>query len=163
MLIRARSIAYLSLVVVAAATLTFLAVPRPAVAAPGLEDEAKQLTKVDEAWSAAAGKRDADLVASFYAEDGLAYPPNQPLVKGRAACKKLWEGMFSDASVKISWKSLKSEVVGELGYTTAAYEVSFNTPEGKPGKEVGKCVCIWKKQKDGSWKAIHDIWNADAK
>jgi ketosteroid isomerase-like protein len=29
--------------------------------------------------------------------------------------------------------------------------------------EKGKYVCMWKKQKDGTWKAIHDIWNSDAK
>ena len=27
----------------------------------------------------------------------------------------------------------------------------------------GKYVCTWKKQKGGTWKAIHDIWNTDAK
>jgi len=24
-------------------------------------------------------------------------------------------------------------------------------------------VCVWAKQKGGSWKAVHDIWNADTK
>ena len=29
--------------------------------------------------------------------------------------------------------------------------------------EKGKYVCTWRKEKDGTWKAIHDIWNTDAK
>jgi ketosteroid isomerase-like protein len=28
---------------------------------------------------------------------------------------------------------------------------------------TGKYVCIWAKQADGTWKAIHDIWNTDSK
>ena len=29
--------------------------------------------------------------------------------------------------------------------------------------QKGKCVCAWKKQKDGIWKPIPDIWNTDSK
>jgi len=165
MLHRARLIASLSLFAIVCGALTFIAVPRPAQASGGFEDEAKTLMKLDEEWSKAASKRDLEAVVSTYAEDGNAYPPNEPAAKGRAAIKKYWSTSLSDPSVNVSWKTTKAEVggAGDLGYTTANYEVTFTGPDGKPGKEVGKCVCIWKKQKDGSWKAIHDIWNADAK
>ena len=33
--------------------------------------------------------------------------------------------------------------------------------DGTQVSEKGKYVTAWKKQKDGTWKAIHDIWNAD--
>jgi ketosteroid isomerase-like protein len=52
---------------------------------------------------------------------------------------------------------------GDLGYTAGTYEDSFKGPDGKQVNEKGKYVAAWKKQKDGTWKAIHDIWNADAK
>jgi ketosteroid isomerase-like protein len=52
---------------------------------------------------------------------------------------------------------------GDLGFTTGTYEDSFKGTDGKMVSEKGKYVCMWKKQKDGTWKAIHDIWNSDAK
>jgi ketosteroid isomerase-like protein len=163
MMHRARLIASLSLVALVCGALTFLAIPRPAQASGGLEDDAKVLIKLDEEWSKAASKKDLESVISLYAEDGNAYPPNEPAAKGRAAVRKVWSTYLSDPSFNVSWKTTKAEVSGDLGYTLATYEVSFNLPDGKPGKEVGKCLCVWKKQKDGSWKALHDMWNADAK
>ena len=52
---------------------------------------------------------------------------------------------------------------GGLGYTAGTYEASFKEPDGKPADEKGNYVTAWRKQKDGTWKAIQDIWNADAK
>ncbi len=52
---------------------------------------------------------------------------------------------------------------GDLGLTAGTYEASFKGPDGRQVSEKGKYVCTWRKQKGGTWKAIHDIWNADAK
>jgi len=32
---------------------------------------------------------------------------------------------------------------------------------GKPGKDRGKYLEIFRKQTDGTWKCIRDIWNSD--
>jgi len=124
---------------------------------------AKALAKLDDDWCKAAVARNVDLVASFYAEDAIAYPPDAPAAVGRAAAKKVWAGYFSDPSFKISWKTTHAAVNGDLGYTTGTYEDSFKGPDGKTVDEKGKYVCVWKKQKDGTWKAIHDMWNNDSK
>ena len=34
-------------------------------------------------------------------------------------------------------------------------------PAGKMVANTGKYVTVWAKDRDGNWKAIHDIWNAD--
>ena len=52
---------------------------------------------------------------------------------------------------------------GELGFTAGTYEDSFMGPDGKRVSEKGKYLCTWRKQKDGTWKATHDMWNTDAK
>ena len=52
---------------------------------------------------------------------------------------------------------------GDLGFTTGTYEDSYDGDGGQRVHEVGKYVCVWRRQKDGSWKAIHDTWNSDAK
>jgi ketosteroid isomerase-like protein len=77
----------------------------------------------------------------------------------------VWAGFMADANFSISWKTLHAEVSksGELGYTTGTFQDTFTGPDGKKAEDKGKYVCIWKKQKDGSWKAIHDTWNSDSK
>lgn len=134
----------------------------PASAAD-MDESAKALAKLDDAWSAAAATRDADKVAAFYADDCLAYPPGEPLATGKAAAKKVWAAYFANPSFKISWKSTHAEVSGTLGFTSGPYEATFKGPDGKPGVEKGKFLCVWKKQADGSWKAAHDMWNADGR
>jgi ketosteroid isomerase-like protein len=124
--------------------------------------EAKALAKLDDEWSAAAGTRDAKRVASFYADDGIAYPPSAPMAVGKAAAEKVWAGAFADPSYELSWKTAHAEVVGTLGYTSGTYEESFKGPDGRAVSGKGKYLCVWKKQRDGSWKAIHDMWNTDA-
>ena len=100
-------------------------------------------------------------MASFYAEDAIAYPPGMPMAMGRAAAQRVWASYFVNATFKISWKTDHAGVNGELGFTAGTYEDSYKGADGNVVKETGKYVCTWAKQKDGSWKAIHDIWNAD--
>jgi len=128
-----------------------------------IEANAKELAKLDEDWSKAAVARDAERVASYYAEDAIVYPPNEPAAVGRSTAKKVWATYFSDSSFAISWKPVHAEVEGELGYTSGTFDNSFKGPDGKTAQVKGKYVCVWRKQKDGGWKVIHDIWNADSK
>ena len=142
----------------------FLFAAIPALAAD-MDANAKALAKLDDDWSKAAATRDADRVASFYAEDAIAYPPQEPVAIGRTAAKKVWAAYFADKTFTISWKTVHAEVAksGDLGYTTGTYESSFKGPDGKLVSEKGKYLCNWRKQKDGTWKAVHDMWNSDAK
>lgn len=158
-------VAFCAVVLGAAVALTACSALAPEITAETGPDDAKVLIKLDEDWSKAAGKRDVDLVASFYAENAIVYPPNEPVCVGRAAAKKVWAAYLSDPSFSISWKTARAEVSGsgELGYTAGTYEDSFKGPDGKLVQEKGKFLCVWKKQADGNWKAIQDMWNTDAK
>ena len=132
--------------------------------AADMDAQAKMLAKLDGEWSDVAVKKDMDRLASYYAEDAIVYPPNAPAAMGREAAKKVWAAFLSDPSAGISWKVSHAEVStnSELGFTAGTYEASFKGPDGKPGTQKGKYLCVWKKGKDGKWKAIHDIWNSDS-
>jgi ketosteroid isomerase-like protein len=135
--------------------------------APKVDTDAasKELTRLDDAWSKAAATRNADTVAAFYAPDAIAYPSNEPAAVGQAAAKQVWARYFADSTFSISWKTVHAGVAkcGDLGFTAGTYEDSFRGPTGKSVTEMGKYVCTWAKQPDGSWKAIHDIWNTDTR
>jgi ketosteroid isomerase-like protein len=124
---------------------------------------AKALTQLDDEWSKAAGAKDLARVASFYAQDAIAYPPGAPAAVGFDAAKKVWGAYFADSTFAISWKTDHAKVAeaGDLGFTSGTYEDSYKGPAGVTVRETGKYLCVWAKQADGSWKAVHDMWNAD--
>ena len=128
-----------------------------------MDTPARELAKLDDAWSAAAVKKDVDLIASYYADDAIAYPPNEPAAIGRAAARKVWAAYFAEPTFELSWKTLHAEVNGDIGFTAGTYKDSFKGSDGKVVVETGKYLCVWKKGKDGKWKAIHDMWNSDTK
>jgi ketosteroid isomerase-like protein len=129
--------------------------------APADDADAQTLTQLDDAWSKDAGAKDAAKVASYYAADAVAYPPNAPLANGRDAAQKIWADYFALPDFSISWTTTHAGSSGNLGYTTGTYQDSYAGPDGKTVHETGKYVCVWKKQADGGWKAIHDTWNSD--
>jgi len=136
------------------------------VSAQGSEftGEAKVLAQLDDAWSASAGSRDLDLLVSFYADDAVAYPPGEKVATSRAAIRAVWAGI-ADPNYSLSWKATSAGVStgGELGFTGGTFVESIKGADGKATTVTGKFLCVWKKQKDGNWKAIHDMWNYDAK
>ncbi len=133
--------------------------------AADMDSQALTLVKLDDQWSAAAVKKDTDLVVSFYTDDATVYPPNDIIGTGHDGAKKIWGAMLSDPSLTISWKAQHGEIAssGDIGYTSGTYELSMKGPDGKPINDKGKFLCVWKKQSDGKWKALRDMWNSDLK
>lgn len=126
---------------------------------------AKTLSQLDDDWSKVAASKNAEAVAAFYSDDAIAYPPNEPAAVGRAAAQKVWAGYFADSTFTISWKTdhAGASASGDLGFTAGTYEDSFMGPLGNRINEKGKYLCVWAKQADGTWKAVHDMWNTDSK
>jgi ketosteroid isomerase-like protein len=133
--------------------------------APALAQDknAKALIAVDAAWSNAAVARNIEAVASYYAEDGVAYPPNAPPAIGRAAAGKVWATYLADPSFQISWKANSAGVENKTGWTAGTYQASFKGADGKTVTENGKYVTVWRKGGNGKWQAIHDMWNSNTK
>jgi len=124
-----------------------------------IDNNAKALAALDDEWSKAAAAGNVDAVVSYYADDAIAYPPNEPAVSGRAALKGAWAKMLADPKAKLTWKTQNASIDRNLGYTSGTYQVS----DGSSVLEKGKYLCVWRKGADGKWKAIHDMWNSDAK
>jgi len=125
-------------------------------------DEAT-LRNLDADWSKAAGAKDLDKTASYYADDALVLPPNMPAINGKQQARAMWQGMFSVPGFGGGWKVTKVEVArsGELAYVTGTYELSETDAGGKPSTDKGKYLEVWKKQPDGNWKCAIDMFNSD--
>ncbi len=125
-------------------------------------EEAAIRAAEDEALKIAQAK-DAERWASVYADDARVFPPNALLVTGKEAIRKLFAELFASPGFEIDWEVTRVEVsrAGDLGYVVGTHKVTVNDAEGNPVTDRGKWIAIWKKQADGTWKCIEDIWNSD--
>jgi ketosteroid isomerase-like protein len=125
-------------------------------------DEAT-LRKLDDEWSKAAGSRDVEKTISYYSDDAVVMPPNIPTLTGKEPIRTLWKSMLGSPDFSGGWKASKVEVAqsGDLAYVSGSYEFNEKDDSGKPITDKGKYLEVWKKQADGSWKCIADMFNSD--
>lgn len=142
--------------------LTVLACKPPAPAGLSEADKAAIQKVVDEAIAiASAETKDwATYARTYYAEDAVVMPPNSPSVQGRAAIESLFAAFPAISDLK--FELLKIEGLGDLAYVHGTYSMMLTLPDAPtPIKDSGKYIEIWRKQADGSWKVIRDIFNSD--
>jgi len=121
------------------------------------------LQGLDAAWSKAAGSKDVDKTVSYYADDAMVMPSNSPALTGKDAIRAMWQGMLGAPNFSGGWTATKVDVAqsGDLAYVTGTYELSETGADGKPMTDKGKYLEVWKKQPDGNWKCVADMFNTN--
>lgn len=127
------------------------------------EDEAA-VRAVDAAWAKAATAGDAEALTALYASDATLLPPDELPAKGEEM-KKYNAAMTGGFTGPIELTTTAVEGHGDLANAVGTYRATL-TPK-KPGAkplpvEEGKYVEVLKRQPDGSWKIVYDIWNRNA-
>src|SRR6266576_6162946 len=114
--------------------------------------------EADEQWSNAAAAKDLDKTVSFYADNAMVLPPNQPMVTSKTGIRNLWKG-FLDSLTDINCKTTRVETAksGDMGYLIGTYAMTMK--EGT--KDTGKYCEVCKKQADGKWKVAADMFSSD--
>ncbi|HET6777811.1 MAG TPA: SgcJ/EcaC family oxidoreductase [Gemmatimonadales bacterium] len=117
----------------------------------------------DSAFMAAANAGDADRIAQVYAEDGSLLAPNLPPQKGRDAIRAFWGGFLDAYTVRFEVASDTIEGRGDLAYNQGHYRfTAVPKAKGVPGiADEGKFLEILKKQGDGSWKYVVDMYSSN--
>ncbi len=133
---------------------------------PGLTAaEEAQILAADSLFAVGTNAGDADRVAGTYAEDALLMPPNAPPIKGRAAIREFWNGLLQPYTVVITLGTDQIEGRGDLAYVVGHYRL-VTTPKAKgtPAQpaEDGKFLEVFKRQPDGSWRYVVDMYSPNA-
>jgi uncharacterized protein (TIGR02246 family) len=117
----------------------------------------------DSAFQAAANSGDAARVAAVYALDASLLPPNSPVQRGRNAIRGFWAGLLDAYTVTFEIVPDVIEGRGDLAYNMGHYRLTA-LPKSKSQAGIadeGKFVEILKKQSDGSWRYVVDIYNSN--
>ena len=113
---------------------------------------------VDANMVAALNARDVDRWLSNFADDGAMWPHCAPRVVGKEAIRQYIGGYVTLPTFAVA-HYLETVVVansGDLAYVTYTYEM------GNPVAETGKDLTVYRKDGDGSWKVVIDMWSTDS-
>jgi uncharacterized protein (TIGR02246 family) len=112
-------------------------------------------------WSKASQAKDLDQATAPIADDAIFFVNNGPLLKGKDAIKTAWKPMVSAPGPGLPFTTSYVEVArsGDIAYEYGTFDLQTEVKKGKVTDEKGRYVVVWKKQTDGSWKAVVDIDN----
>ena len=120
----------------------------------------QQILAQEEAWNRAYAERDAEALAGFFADDAAMASPGEPLVRGKESIRKATEEFAKDPNLNVTFRANRVQVAesGDLAYARGQYMFTSTDPAtNRPESSRGYYLTVWKKQSDGSWKAVEDF------
>ena len=117
------------------------------------------------AFADAFNAKDAARVASFYADDAIVMPPNQPMVRGRRNIESYYARGFQQDISNFRLFPMESAINGAQAFEAGRSSLTARrsaSSRGGPGLNTasGKYVVIYKRVND-EWKIAYDIFNDD--
>jgi ketosteroid isomerase-like protein len=105
------------------------------------------------------------VLEDFYDEDAVYMPSFAPTIEGREKILDAYRPYYDSTTLKLSWVPSRAEVARsrDLGWTIGTYTVTRTDDKGTTTIRHGRYVTIWKKQRDGTWKAVLDSGAPDEK
>lgn len=132
--------------------------------ATGPADRAAILA-VDSAFVKAMNADDIDAVVRTYDKDAWLLPPNALPVRNREGIRGFWGGFLRSYDVHLTVGTDRHEIRGDRAYVVGHYRMettpkSSEVPPLPP--ENGKFLEVLKRQPDGTWSYLVDMYSANA-
>lgn len=111
-------------------------------------------------WNQDWASKDLDKIAVRYADDAVVMVPGAPPSSGKDAIRSAVKQMVADPTLSLKFQSSKVDVAksGDLAYTQGSYTLALTDPQSKQiVNDHGSYVTVYRKQADGTWKAVSDI------
>lgn len=96
---------------------------------------------------------------AVYAEDAIELPSNAAALQGKAAIQS-WMEAFPPFS-NFQEESLEIDGQVDVAYDRGTYSMTLTPAGAAPIMDRGKYLTIWRKQADGTWKVVRDMFNSD--
>jgi uncharacterized protein (TIGR02246 family) len=121
-----------------------------------------EIRSADTAYFNAVKAKDAAAIAALYSSDAISSPPNSPPLNGNEAIRKSNEEFLKMPQVAMTGGAtlIKFSDDGTMGYEIGTYSMTAADAKGKPIKDEGKYLNIWRKV-DGKWKIVADSYSSN--
>ena len=126
------------------------------------EAEAQELMQLSRDWSEMVGSGDFEAAIDVWADDAVMLPPDLPVLSGKSAISEYVAGATSIPGFKISWEPDSAHVSksGDMAYLVEHNMIEMDGENGERIVTHGKVVTVWRRDSEGQWKNVVDIWNA---
>ena len=111
-------------------------------------------------WEKDYAAKDANALAGHYAEDAAMAGPGDPVATSSADRRKILQDMVGDPNLKLTFSADRVQVAsaGDYAFSRGHYSMTMTDNETKkPASGTGSYLTVYKKQADGSWKAVEDF------
>ena len=146
-------------------TSTALALIITACSAPDTHDaDVKAIQDNEAQWNRDYAAKDIGKIVAHYADDAVLMAPGMPSSSGSTAIRTLLQKMITDPALTLKFQASRTEVAksGDIGYTQGIYTMAMTDPATKQVvHDHGSYVTTYRKQSDGTWKAVTDIASSE--
>jgi ketosteroid isomerase-like protein len=111
-------------------------------------------------WQKDYAAKDINALAGHYADDAALGGPGDPLATSDSERRKALQNLIIDPNLKISFGSDRVQVAdaGDMAYSRGHYTLQLtDKATNKPMTSEGSYLTVYKKEADGSWKAVEDF------
>ena len=124
------------------------------------QENEKAIRNLHDAFEKSLIALDWEVLIEFYAEDAVQMPPNEPVVVGKESIQARFGNLKG-----ISWEHRERHIKiidgrDDLVFVWSTFKQSgeFN---GSPFNNSGEMLQVYRKQSEGSWKIVCDVWSYD--
>lgn len=107
-------------------------------------------------------KADIERLLSYYSDDIVYLPPNQPSFSGKENLKRWFIAYFNYYSPSETLLTTDVKIRGDLAYVSCRYitsaKVKYSTEEFY---DTGKLINLFERESYGRWKCTYSIWNSN--
>ena len=128
------------------------------------EADAKTIQNDEVQWVQDFASKDPDKIMAHYADDAVLMTPGSPAASGKDAIRKDIAQMVSAPDMSLKFQSNMVEVAksADVAYVRGTYTLTMTDPESKqPINDHGSYVTTYRKEPDGTWKAVADIVSSE--
>jgi ketosteroid isomerase-like protein len=111
-------------------------------------------------WQKDYAAKDVNALAGHYADDAALGDAGSALATTDVDRRKELQGLVSDPNLKLAFAADRVQVAasGDYAYSRGHYSITTtDKTTGKPVDSTGSYLTVYKKQADGSFKAVEDF------
>ena len=122
--------------------------------------DVQAIRDIEAQWNRDYQVKDIDKLLAHYDTDATLMTPGAPPVKGVDGIRSAMRELANDPALSLKFQASRIEVAksGDLAYSEGTYVLTVTNPATKkPVTDHGTYVTVYRKQSEGTWKAVSDI------
>ena len=110
-------------------------------------------------WDAAFNAKQPDAVAALYDDAATVLPAGAAQVSGSQAILQFWTDTIALGIIDHKIELLEAGADGNLAFQRGLWSAAMIDAQGQRQTFSGNLHVLYRRQADGSWKALTHIWN----